>query len=218
MPTFAGFPGGKLRMTPVPALFFTDLLPQIDHLGELKICLYALWLLDRQEGKIRYFSLGDCLADERLARSFGAGDGHTQGVPGEEPRAAVLDALERAVHRGVLIAVEFEERPADENIYFLNSPRGRAAVEALRQGEWSLEQIEHYPVALGQERPNIYRLYEENIGALTPLMVDILRDAEQEYPQEWIEEAVRAAVENNARKWRYVEAILRTRKENGRYE
>ncbi len=208
MATFAGFPGGKLRMTAVPAQFFTDLLPQIDDLGELKISLYAIWLLDRQEGKIRYFRLADCLGDETLVRGFDR--------EAERARGCIVDALERAVRRGLLLKVEFEERPAEETIYFLNSPRGRAAVEALYQGEWSLEQVVHYPVALDQERPNIYRLYEENIGPLTPLMVDTLHEAEREYPMEWIEEAVRAAVENNARKWRYVEAILRSRKENGR--
>ena len=55
MPRFAGFPSGKVRTTPIPAPFFTELLPQIDHLGELKVTLYALWFLDRQEGQIRFF-------------------------------------------------------------------------------------------------------------------------------------------------------------------
>ena len=35
MKGFAGFPPGRLRTTPVPNLFFADLLPAIDHLGEL---------------------------------------------------------------------------------------------------------------------------------------------------------------------------------------
>ncbi len=72
------------------------------------------------------------------------------------------------------------------------------------------------PVALDLERPNIFRLYEENIGPLTPLIADTLREAEQTYPTDWIEEAIRKAVLNNARHWRYVEAILRNWKEKGR--
>jgi len=51
-------------------------------------------------------------------------------------------------------------------------------------------------------------LYEQNIGALTPLIADELRDAEQTYPAKWIEEAIKIAVENNTRRWRYVSAIL----------
>jgi DnaD/phage-associated family protein len=64
--------------------------------------------------------------------------------------------------------------------------------------------------------PNIYRLYEENIGPLTPLVADMLREAEQTYQSDWIEEAIRIAVQNNVRRWKYVEAILRSWKEEGR--
>ena len=64
-------------------------------------------------------------------------------------------------------------------------------------------------MALDVERPNIFRLYEENIGPLTPLIAEMLRDAEKTYPADWIEEAFKIAVENNVRRWRYIEAILR---------
>ena len=48
MKAFAGFPDGPVRMTPLPAPFFSELLPRIDHLGELKITLYAFWFFSRQ--------------------------------------------------------------------------------------------------------------------------------------------------------------------------
>ena len=66
MPQFAGFPSGKVRSTPVPAPFFTELLPQIDHLGEMKVTLYALWFLDQQEGKIRYLAAMISPSDRKL--------------------------------------------------------------------------------------------------------------------------------------------------------
>lgn len=210
MPTFSGFPAGKTHLTPIPAPFFAELLPEIDDLGELKISLYALWFLDRQEGKIRFFTLRDCLEDSRLMAGFGKLE--------EKARAALLDALERAVTRGTLLRALPDGGQAEDSLYFLNSPRGRAAVEALQKGDWSPQQLDRAEVALSLERPNIFALYEENIGPLTPMMVETLREAEQEYPREWIEEAVKAAVENNARRWRYVEAILRARKGKGRHE
>jgi DnaD/phage-associated family protein len=71
-------------------------------------------------------------------------------------------------------------------------------------------------VTLGQEQPNIFRLYEENIGPLTPMIAEALREAESTYPAQWVEEAFRIAVENNVRRWRYVEAILRSWQEEGR--
>jgi DnaD/phage-associated family protein len=51
-------------------------------------------------------------------------------------------------------------------------------------------------------------LYEENIGALTPLISEELRAAERDYPPGWIEEAIRLAVERNARNWRYIRRVL----------
>lgn len=206
MAGFPGFPAGKAHLVPVPSAFFSQVLAEVDHLGELKICLYAFWLLDRQEGKTRYFRLSDCLEDEALLRAFGC-----EPAPA---RAALQDALQRAVRRGVLLQADLGGEEAEAQVFFLNSARGRAALKALAEGEWSVQGR----TVLDRERPNIYQLYEQNIGPLTPLLVDALREAEQEYPPEWIEEAVRAAVENNVRRWRYIEAILVDRKKRGAHE
>jgi DnaD/phage-associated family protein len=54
------------------------------------------------------------------------------------------------------------------------------------------------------------RLYEENIGAITRILADELRDAAERYrhhPQ-WIEWAFREAIRQNRRRWSYVQAIL----------
>ncbi len=201
---FNGFPAGKVRLTPIPAQFFAELLPEIDHLGELKVSLYAFWFLDRLEGDFRYLTAQDLCEDEIFMAGMGSG--------GDASRAALDDALERAVIRGTLIKVQ---PPEGEALYFLNSPRGRAAVEALRAGAWSPEEIARPEIRLDAERPNIFRLYEQNIGPLTPMIAETLREAENTYPMDWIESAIRAAVEANVRKWRYVEAILKSRLERG---
>jgi len=205
MASFSGFPEGKVGLTRIPNPFFTDLLPDIDHLAELKVTLYAFWFVEHLEGPIRYLSYEDFAADERLMRSFD-----------DDPRQAesiLKDALERAVQRGTFLCVHVKQGQRETQLYFLNTPRGRAAVEALDQGKWQPEQLTHPEIALELERPNIFRLYEQNIGPLTPMIAEALRDAERTYPPAWIEEAIRTAVENNVRRWRYVEAILRARLE-----
>ena len=58
------------------------------------------------------------------------------------------------------------------------------------------------------ERPNIFQLYEQNIGLLQPIIAEQLQEAEDTYPAEWIEEAFTIAAEQNVRNWRYVRAIL----------
>ena len=63
--------------------------------------------------------------------------------------------------------------------------------------------------------PNLFKLYEQNIGPLTPLIADALKDAEQSYPAEWVAEALEIAVKSNKRSWKYAEAILRRWKEEG---
>ena len=159
---FTGFPGGKVRITPLPAAFFTDLLAQVDHLGELKVTLYAFWALDRQEGTLRFLRYADFAGDERLLTGFGA--------PSQAAEAALADSLQRAVKRGTLLMAQVQGGNLENAVFFLNSPRGRAALKSLQAGEWRPEDIERSGLTLQHERPNIYRLYEENIGPLTPLL------------------------------------------------
>src|SRR5512140_1293489 len=217
MPSFAGFPSGRIHNTPIPAPFFTDLLPQIDDLGELKVTLYAFWFLDHQEGPLRYLTQKDMLADRPLMESLEPPA--PAGEPFPEPhlaRQALLDALDRATQRGSLLRAIPPGRTAEDTLYFLNSPRGRSAIQSLQRGEWVPGLEGHVQAALDLERPNIYKLYEENIGPLTPLISDTLHDAELAYPPEWIEDAFKKAVQANARRWRYIEAILKSWKEKGR--
>lgn len=208
MPAFNGFPAGALRLISLPALFFSELLPQIDHLAELKVTLYALWFIEQVEGTIRYIRDEDFRSDRR----FLAGLGQTE----QTALAALQDGLERSVKRGTLLCARLGSGDVQRTLYFINSPRGRAALQALHNGDWSPGDEPHQPVELVAEQPNIYRLYEENIGPLTPMIADTLREAEQTYPAQWIGEAVRIAVENNVRRWRYIDAILRSWREEGR--
>lgn len=209
MPFFAGFPAGKVRLVPVPVTFFTELLPEIDHLAELKVTLYALWFLDRQEGPVRFIRYTDFNRDRVLMKGLGS--------DAAQAEDNLLDGLQRAEKRGTLLRAPQQDRSPQGAFYFLNSPRGRAALKAYRQGDWSPDHQSHVAVSIEAEKPNIFRLYEENIGLLTPLIADALQDAEQTYPVEWIEEAIRKAVQSNVRRWRYVEAILQSWQKEGRY-
>jgi DNA replication protein len=107
-----------------------------------------------------------------------------------------------------LLHVELESASGKEDLYFMNTPKGRAAVEAMTRGEWRPTPDDDTPVEVLVDRPNVFTLYEQNIGPLTPLIADELRDIESEYPAEWIEEAIKEAVSNNARSLRYVGKIL----------
>jgi len=55
---------------------------------------------------------------------------------------------------------------------------------------------------------NIFALYEQNVGIITPMIAEELKEAERVYPPQWIEEAFRESVALNKRSWRYIARIL----------
>jgi len=207
---FAGFSATELRPTPIPDSFFSDLLPIIDDLIELKVTLYMLWLLERREGSFRGVRLTDLLSDQILMQGLESG--------GRDSRSALEHGLELAVARGTLLRVTLEHHGEAESIFFVNSEDARGAVRRLEGGDWSDLRESHGPdgVHLRVERPNVFVVYEQNIGPLTPLIAEELRDAEQTYPSDWIAEAMRIAVEQNVRRWRYVRAILERWRSEGK--
>ena len=182
MKGFSGFPDGKLKLTQVPNLFFSDLLPIIDNLAELKVTLYAFWALGYKEGQVRYMRLADFLNDGEFMKGLGP----TMTIAAEN----LNDAIERAVARGTFLHVNVESADGKMDLYFVNTEKGRAAVEGIIRGEWRPGPDQGEPITLLVERPNIFVLYEQNIGPLTPLIADELRDAEQTYPIRWIEEGI----------------------------
>ena len=181
---------------PIPDSFFRHLLSEINDLDELKVTLFALWRIGNMEGRVHFLR----------------GQDFTACVPDPGP------ALEKALKRGSLLAAlppaaVQEPKEKGATLYFLNSPRGRAAAAAFAEGRWQPDRAGSMPPP--PERPNVFKLYEENIGPLTPLIADALKDAEKTYKPEWVAEALEAAVKNNKRNWKYVEAILRRWKEEG---
>ncbi len=166
----------KTGLVSLPESFFTDVLPKIQDLNELKVVLCAFYLILRKQESnteppkcsITYQKLAtECL---RLLAGLN-----------EE---AVHQALNSAVEHG---ALSFSK---------LN-------VNGVLEDGYSL------PVRISQfPRVNIFALYEQNIGIITPIIAEELKEAEGLYPPEWIEEAFKEAVRLNKRSWKYIARIL----------
>ncbi len=202
---FSGFQENKRHFTGIPDQFFGELLPVIKDINELKLVFYLLWSAYTQGDYGIPFHVRDILSDENFIEGLD--------ISSDGAKPLLTKLLEKLVNDRILIKVNSEN--PDESSFFINSPRGRAAAELALSG--SLFVTEQFPRAtLDIIKPNIFRLYEENIGPLTPLIADSLRDAEETYPEEWIEEAIQIAVANNVRRWNYIERILSRWQEEGR--
>lgn len=227
MPAFTGFPSGKNPYVPLPETFFSTVLPQMDNLGELKVVLYLFWRLYQKEGSPRCASDRELLADPLLRRTL-----RRQGDP-RPIEERLRAALEQAQANGILLRVRVRVDDEIVSWYFFNTDRSRRAVTRLQSGEISPEVLLDvegpvaqppgadngggalggggmiHTLALEIDRPNIFTLYEQNVGLLLPLVAEELREAGERYPPEWIEEAFRLAAQQNKRKWSYIRAILR---------
>lgn len=241
MTAFTGFPSGKNPYVPVPEIFFTVLLPEIEDTAELKVTLHLFWLLAQKQGNPRCISDRELMGDRVLLRGL-----KRQGDP-RPVEERLRQGLELAVVRGTLLRIHLKllsEVSGEEEVigwYFFNTARSRKVVKELQGTEMVpvslLEREAPVAQAVGVgasnhtapgrsreqarvqvqvERPNIFFLYEQNIGLLTPMIASQLEDAADRYPADWVEAAFSEAVQRNKRNWKYISAILRRWETEGR--
>lgn len=201
---YAGFPN-RVRSVAVPAPLLGTLLERMDDLAELKCVLRTAALLSQKRERPRFVTLAELQADANLARGVPAADGR---MAADE----IERALGKAVKRGVLAFAIVGDGERRQPIFGLNTESDRAALAAVKGARAPSERTrtDDFPPAdsAGGERPNIFALYEQNIGVISPMIADELREAEGLYPEDWIEDAIKEAVTNNKRSWRYAAAIL----------
>jgi DnaD/phage-associated family protein len=201
MKPFRGFPA-RMEFSPIPSPFFSQLMPQIGDIAELKTTLHILGAIYRKKGSPRFVTLSELLADASLMSSLrGAAE------PAEE---VLSKALKMATQRETFLHLVIDGGKKPEGIYLLNTPSNRLAVAKIQSGELKLPGLTARiaPHASTEELPNIFTLYEENIGMLTPMIAEELKEAEKLYPITWINDAIKEAVNQNKRKWGYISAIL----------
>ena len=196
------------RRIPIPAAALSQWLADIDDLAELKVTLRALALLadePRRRSVPPSIALEDLLDDPILA------DAQLSGLENY-----ALNGLSAAVDRGTLAAV----RDAGSMRVLLNDEHCRRYLDtagiteltaADLTGPAGIDTLEPLPQTptTGEPRANIFALYEQHIGLYGHSIAEQLRAAEEEYPADWIADAIAVAAERNARSWPYIDAVLR---------
>jgi len=205
---FRGFPA-KSRQTPVPNVFFSAVLPMIDGLDELKVTLQLFSRLGWKKGYPRFVTMKELSGDLDLMSGLA--------LEGRDPSKALAEGLRRCEERGTFLHLSLERKDETEHLYFLNTDADRRAIQRVERGEVDVGALPKVGVvAEPPERRSIYELYEENIGVLSPLIADDLKEAEDLYPYQWIVEAFREAVRLNRRRWRYIQRILENWQSEGK--
>lgn len=198
MSEFNGFPT-RMRFTQIPNAVFSTLFPLITDITELKVLFHIFEITYPKKGLLRYTSYDELLGHANLISSLKIA-----------PRETLKKALESLTQKGALLHLVIYRGESAEDLYFINTEANKLAVEKIRSGEHvppGLERCRAVPVDPGISA-DIFTLYEQNIGMLTPLIADELREAEKQYPEVWIKDAIKEAVSLNKRNWKYIARIL----------
>ncbi len=198
MNEFPGFPA-RMMFTPVPNLVFSSLMPEIGDIGELKLLLHIFEIIYPKKGHLKFATLDELLGHPSVVADFKP-----------SPREILPGLLGRLIARGILLHVELKDGGPQQSLYFLNSQANHLAITQILSGELKIDGLKPQPAQAEStpKPPDVFTLYEQNIGLLTPLIADSLRDAERQYPESWIADAIKQAVTANKRNWRYIARIL----------
>ncbi len=194
-----GFESEPSLQLSLPADYFQVLksLPASASLHSLVLGFFAL--LSQQEGNVEVLAAFQ-LEDALLNLVF---DGN---------ETSYQEALSQALEYGLILQYTEE----GETWYLPGTPQGRQTCLFLHDGALRIEDCSQGYLLSLEPRANIFQLYEQNFGPLTSMLADELRADELAYPEAWIKDAIREALLHNARSWKYVQAILKNWKENGR--
>jgi len=206
---FSGFPSG-VHATSIPDPVLGVLLEQIDDLAELKVTLRGFWLANQKKGALRAVSQDEFLNDKVLVEGL-------KGID-QSPHEAIQRGLSLAVQRHTFLVFQSDSSKPNHKLYAVNAESDRRALARLQtEGGVLLRETiqqedsydEPYTETSGDTKPNIFALYENNIGTISPMLAEKLKEAEELYPWPWIGEAFQIAVTQNKRSWAYISAILR---------
>lgn len=195
-PSFSGSPA-QARFISIPEAFITTVLPEMDNIAEIKVTLYVLRALYLKRGYPRFVIQAELEYDKKLLEMAGGLD-------------KLQEALSQSIQHGALLRLALEKEGREYILYFLNDETSHQAIEKIVKGQLNLGEMSRLPALEPAAEPlsNIFSLYENNIGLITPMVADELKEAEKLYPVLWIEEAVKEAVIQNKRRWSYISRIL----------
>ena len=198
-----GFPAG-VAFTPVPSPLLGELLERLDNVDELRIVLRAIWLLSKKPASARFATTEELCGDSTVAVMLGA--------YGDELAVKVAKGLDAATGKGIFLRIEGEGGSA----FALNTePMRRQRDQGnLRPAAHRSEPVAAPKFDVGSDA--VAAAYEENIGIITPVVGEKLRDLLNNYEEKEVLGAIAAAALKGARSMRFIEVVLSSNVGNSR--
>jgi len=166
----------------------TNLIIHVKDLNTLKCILRALDILAKTDNQTTPIKQKRLLKDDLLLQCIG------------EPNK-IMKALQHALQIGLLSQhVDLDNEIEYRLIY--------SDVNDYNQNKKQKLDDHNLHVQPSSQSAGIFKLYEENIGLLTPLVAESLAEAENRYSSQWILEAFKLAITRNKRSWAYISRIL----------
>lgn len=203
---------GRDRPVPIPRSFFERHLSRIRDLAALKLLLTLYRLTDELDPDAPFVAEEAIFADRELAGGIRFAGSN------RDPIEDLRHAIDVLVAHDAVVRVCVEDGETESFWLMRKEPEHQQLLNSYLRGERAFPY--HGPTAahprIVVERPNVFRLYEQNIGVITPLIADQLVEAIELYPDGWIEDAINEAVSLNRRNWRYIQRILQRWATEGR--
>lgn len=202
---FEGFPSGA-PVTPLPQALLRDLAPGMSDSAELIVTLYAVEAIARQRRYPRRIPLADLRECRPMIEALA-------GIcVDREVDRSFDDGLTMAIERGSLLVGRSVDNGVCNEWLALNDADGRRALESADMPTASAAVYGREPVH--SSSPDIW---QRAFGTpMPPILTEALKAAEVRYGADWLRDAFTEAAANNARSWRYVQAILERWETEGR--
>ncbi len=193
-----GFPlPDDYATTRIPNAVIGRALAEIENPTTIKVVLRAIWMLERERGHPKYISV-EALALDRVVAKV---------VANTEELSQIIDVVAGV---GIFVKLTAQQRPS----LMLNTESAQRLVSA--GGDIPSVDSDHAEAddgwgisASNRLPPDAFRAYEENIGYLSPMIRESILNALEDFNDSQITDAIKIAVENEARSWSFVKAVLR---------
>jgi len=197
-------PVDSAPLVSVPRALLDRLITTRASVEEHRIVLLIVLLT--RTGKADAAISEDAFATDPMVLDAGKVDGTPIAMP-DWP----FPALEQAVAHGTILRFVVESQAGSRNWLLLNTIETARLVARMADDPDAVPEvfwIDESRPRVHVDKPTVFRLYEQNIGPLTPMIADRLIKALETYPPDWIESALEEAVAYNRRNWRYIARIL----------